>query len=219
MPTSFSSLACIDLTTQNEALIQEQCNADGFLLVDGAENLQLPTRHSIHYSVLTTRTVYCTCSRCLPSWNILNFSLNFNFETLLRRSHRLWMAPLPAQQTDLTSVQQKPLPCTRRPCPCRSCQAQAACSPAPMQRGRPLRAIARGFTAIHGVLTKPPGRNGWIHCVHCRRNRDRIQCEFWGRGRDRGRASEALAQEIQKKAKAECCTGDSEKGGSSALHN
>ena len=38
-------------------------------------------------------------------------------------------------------------------------------------------------------------------------------------GRDRGRASEALAQEIQKKAKAECCTGDSEKGGSSALHN
>ena len=32
MPTSFSSLACIDLTTQNEALIQEQCKADGFCL-------------------------------------------------------------------------------------------------------------------------------------------------------------------------------------------
>jgi len=153
--------------------------------VDGAENLQLPTRHGIHCSVLATQTVYCTCR------NILNFISNFNFEMLLRGPY--------CHAETLTKPQ--PLPCTRRPCPCRSCQAQAACSPAPMQRGRPLRAIAWGFTAIHGVLTKPPGRNGWIHCVHCRRNRDRIQCEFRGRGRDRGRASEALAQEIQKKAK------------------
>ena len=195
MPTSFSSLACIDLTTQDEALIQEQCKADGFLLVDGAENLQLPTRHSIHYSVLTTRTVYCTCSRCLPSWNILNFSLNFNFETLLRRSHRLWMAPLPAQQTDLTSVQQKPLPCTRRPCPCRSCQAEAACTNA--ERETPALCVPLPGDSLQFMASSPnpldatEGFNARIAGGIAKE-----QCEFWGRGR----APESCA-----------CIGDSEK--------
>jgi len=157
--------------------------------VDGAENLQLPTRHGIHCSVLATQTVYCT------GRNILNFILNFNFEMLLRGPY--------CHAETLTKPQ--PLPCTRRPCPCRSCQAEAACTNA--ERETPALCVPLPGDSLQFMASSPnpldatEGFNARIAGGIAKE-----QCEFWGRGRA-PESFKALAQEIQKKGQSRVLDG------------